>query len=943
MSTTTLQDFPTLVTTDEVAGENGVEPHTRFDFLATDFQETKSKFKKWCSTAFWFRGHQWCIEVYPDGYGDEEGKSLSVFLKLMGPADAKHTATCCLCVADPWNPDNDYKKKILAGEFTGGQGRGFASMIALKDIAEITTRRPGFPHLLLRVEMISCKTAGQGESIVGEKSRAYAYHCGASSYEKPISKQIELKKSRDQGAALGDAVISVKVEASNSKKGTDVKVVLDCKTMVNKKTNARHGYSQYGQNRLPLAMDIVLEVKWVRVKDQVDLLDRGKYNNRYRGKFTDSKSPTSFSCTKLLDNVDVAEELQLCVTVHSWNVTSLCGESNRYNGDAKLSGLRDVWADIHKYRSLAEQRSRATKASEGKMIAQKRALQDFAKGLMQRIPPAHPVDQLSLPLLEEEELRCTARLNEVKKAREARSRELEIEEKARAHFDCDTDATRRGATLPPVLQKQLYALMSLTCVGDAPLVLRPASEVGNMFKKKTGKTLKEFQKEHSLPQWKWARCIDLFEQDDAKGMVDAKLINKVIQDRCHVPTAETAHHKEVVDKVSTFCKNAFPLSVAECYVGGSSKKGTALNGNSDVDIVLFINDVPEVGLSGWMPELLAFLRRSLEQAVKAGEVPGCRFEKGTRFALQFSCDGVSIDLLPCPALDPERARVLMEKHPAEEQGYSKALTKLQVEYVLTHTEPEERDIIRLLKLWRDDTWRQEGSHAGMSSYMLELFVVNATAFQEAVPNSPDKPQLVSQVLSMMRSARCNRPKRVTPNLRLLSGWKEEDLLPQHRKGVCSDPVVIDPANAHGNVASRMSPTDWVSVREEATEAKFREFLQKCANLPGIRLKNVTGPSAATINGVYKRTDEVVNGRAVFLKLDSGSASRCCWYAPDGQWTVSPTTQKDGNEAKGWAYTKATGLPHPAAPGQAWWVYGGDGFVHQPGVTVQVLSAPDVDR
>ena len=122
------------------------------------------------------------------------------------------------------------------------------------------------------------------------------------------------------------------------------------------------------------------------------------------------------------------------------------------------------------------------------------------------------------------------------------------------------------------------------------------------------------------------------------------------------------------------------------------------------------------------------------------------------------------------------------------------------------------------------------------------------------------------------------------------------------------------------------------------------MLQSSRRCSGFKLSKATGDCAGSVNGFYKQMGEVVNGRAVYIKLDSEGDPRCCWYDPDGNWMVSGTANKDANKGSGYAKTTATGLPHPALPDEAWKVAVGGKFVDQPEVTVEALqSEADVVR
>ena len=157
-----------------------------------------------------------------------------------------------------------------------------------------------------------------------------------------------------------------------------------------------------------------------------------------------------------------------------------------------------------------------------------------------------------------------------------------------------------------------------------------------------------------------------------------------------------------------------------------------------------------------------------------------------------------MDLLPCPNLDTDAVLELMAKHPHEREHYSKALTKLQVEHVKGKTETEDRDVIRLLKFWRDATWKRGApgaAHGGPSSYLLELLVVHAKTTLVAPDGNPvyTKHELVAETLALMRAARCGKTNGAA-NLRVLSGHADKDLDRENQAHTSHDPVVVDAAN-----------------------------------------------------------------------------------------------------------------------------------------------------
>lgn len=79
---------------------------------------------------------------------------------------------------------------------------------------------------------------------------------------------------------------------------------------------------------------------------------------------------------------------------------------------------------------------------------------------------------------------------------------------------------------------------------------------------------------------------------------------------------------------------------------------------------------------------------------------------------------------------------------------------------------------------------------------------------------------------------------------------------------------------------------------------------------------VTGPFEEGINGHFIRSDEMMNGHAVFEKVvDPGEEKIYVWHAPNGQWMVSRSVHKEKNRSGGWAHTMEEGLAWPGDSNQ----------------------------
>eukprot|EP00729_Bicosta_minor_P010652 gene10652-biopygen17981 len=113
------------------------------------------------------------------------------------------------------------------------------------------------------------------------------------------------------------------------------------------------------------------------------------------------------------------------------------------------------------------------------------------------------------------------------------------------------------------------------------------------------------------------------------------------------------------------------------------------------------------------------------------------------------------------------------------------------------------------------------------------------------------------------------------------------------------------------------------------------------SLGGVAIKGAAGLNGAFVNGMYEKVEEMQNGKPVYIKVGT-TGMMCCWYAPNEQWTVTITSDKDANKTTGFAYSIEAGLAAPELATQ-WNVgLGGGNWKVQPTVTVAVLSGVEVD-
>eukprot|EP00729_Bicosta_minor_P008523 gene8523-biopygen10118 len=73
---------------------------------------------------------------------------------------------------------------------------------------------------------------------------------------------------------------------------------------------------------------------------------------------------------------------------------------------------------------------------------------------------------------------------------------------------------------------------------------------------------------------------------------------------------------------------------------------------------------------------------------------------------------------------------------------------------------------------------------------------------------------------------------------------------------------------------------------------------------GFTVAGATGRSANFVNGAFRKTGAMQNGKPVYSK--DGDADMWCYCGPDGKWYVTDTAAKDSNTDEGWAASTEEG-------------------------------------
>lgn len=197
-----------------------------------------------------------------------------------------------------------------------------------------------------------------------------------------------------------------------------------------------------------------------------------------------------------------------------------------------------------------------------------------------------------------------------------------------------------------------------------------------------------------------------------------------------VSTLEEAH--AVIDELIQQLKVKLPqrcgLRVSEIVRAGSVGLGLALPSRFDVDLVVYSPDleahaVVQHGYRGWLGRINVFLQEDPELK------DFYSFHNLTRQALQFSVEGIEVELL----LSPHWARpgdlygFLHTTKPQNRDKFLCSAAKWQVIFFKQQpslTKDFRREFIKRARAWRDQKWPLcTGGKGRPSSYLLSLLVI----------------------------------------------------------------------------------------------------------------------------------------------------------------------------------------------------------------------------
>lgn len=288
---------------------------------------------------------------------------------------------------------------------------------------------------------------------------------------------------------------------------------------------------------------------------------------------------------------------------------------------------------------------------------------------------------------------------------------------------------------------------------------------------------------------------------------------------------------------------------------------------SDIDMVVFLQNLD-------IDQHIAQLRAQLElfQTILTSAKPALKDLKishRTKYAICFSVDGVSIDLLPAFGLtgseDTARKSIVVPlDKPELWKYYSKCFCQEQVDFV-SQRDAKLKGRIRLLKFWKTRfIWPEK---VKISSYLMELVAIHLH------PNSKDTLDFFNRFIDLIRSP---------TTISITFG---NQIHAFHFR----NPIVLDPANPLNNVGDVLQEPGMFQLLERAAGFSTKVFetswsLVKLSNpiphqvratVQGITANHSCAAEVYHCCGLLKTTDTLEQHKKGLLHLRKGQCQFLC--------------------------------------------------------------------
>ena len=178
------------------------------------------------------------------------------------------------------------------------------------------------------------------------------------------------------------------------------------------------------------------------------------------------------------------------------------------------------------------------------------------------------------------------------------------------------------------------------------------------------------------------------------------------------PTPESISFlKEAHEFVTKFLPQVLPLPIANVFLSGAAGKGVALAGASTVDVVVFIDKVPDHGHRAWLPPILTQLQRVIKV-----KLPNATDLHVAEHCVSFAFEGAKINLYPTSQWQkPDTQYETIVNHAG---WYEAATAPQEVEFVRSQSEAV-KSIIRIAQTWN------HAAEVPVPDYLVELVAIYA--------------------------------------------------------------------------------------------------------------------------------------------------------------------------------------------------------------------------
>jgi hypothetical protein len=182
-----------------------------------------------------------------------------------------------------------------------------------------------------------------------------------------------------------------------------------------------------------------------------------------------------------------------------------------------------------------------------------------------------------------------------------------------------------------------------------------------------------------------------------------------------VPTPESISFlTDAYDFVTKFLPQVLPLPITQVFLSGAAGKSVSLSGSTTVDVVAFIDKVPDHGHGAWLPPILTQLQRVIKV-----KLPNATELRVSDHCVHFSFEGATINLYPTSQWQASGENVYETILKFPNGWYDAATAPQQVEFVKGQSEAV-KSIIRIVQ-----TWNHASPTTPVPDYLVELLAIYA--------------------------------------------------------------------------------------------------------------------------------------------------------------------------------------------------------------------------